>query len=715
MIQKLIGLYPNAKTTANPERITVEDFLEKIKCGEWQDQVLKLRAAKEQGKAKETIENLKQRLPLVTASGLFTERTDKTLEVHSGYLCIDLDQATVDAYGGVNAVKESLVQDSLFHSLFISCSGTGVCGLVRINPKAHFESFLFMDEHLYTKYGLNMDVKCKNTSRARFASYDPDLYHNPDAQLCPVKPTPVKDRHRVRRYYFNNEDFERIISDINAQELDLTYDYQTWLYTGFALCDKFGEAGREYFHDISKFHHDYDYDKTDAKYTHLLNTTEHKITINWFYYLVEKNGLKPYGKATEDFLQQSLAEQRAYDAGLLDERPLSAVTLAQIDIKSADTGIQIRDFLHKAYDIKKNEMTRALEVNGELLDDELLNTIYILCRSVIDKINSRDLVFYVMSSRFTPRYHPFKDYMKRYDENAPEEPYGHIDALIATIDIHHPQMALFIKKWLVSIIGSAHGHHSPLMLILQGPQNCGKTSWFRNLLPEPLMRYYAESKLVEGKDSQILMSKKLLILDDEMSGKNKQEESSLKSTLSMQTMDLRVPHGRTAETMLRIAVLCGTANEDELLSDSNGNRRLIPVGITKVDFKAYNELDKSLLFYEAYLEYLNGYNYELNGEDIKLLNEITTKFNRSVPEEELITKYFMLPEDAPGTPIEHMSCSDIFSILKDGSRIPLTTKAVGQYLKKLGFQQKHKKIGKTTIRQYQVVRISEFDDLNDIL
>ena len=69
---------------------------------------------------------------------------------------------------------------------------------------------------------------------------------------------------------------------------------------------------------------------------------------------------------------------------------------------------------------------------------------------------------------------------------------------------------------MLGIIASMHGTYPLLILVLTGTQRIGKTKFFRNLLPDELMEFYAESKLDEGKDSEILMTKKLTILDDEL-------------------------------------------------------------------------------------------------------------------------------------------------------------------------------------------------------
>jgi len=67
----------------------------------------------------------------------------------------------------------------------------------------------------------------------------------------------------------------------------------------------------------------------------------------------------------------------------------------------------------------------------------------------------------------------------------------------------------WITKWLVSVVASAYGNYSPLVLVLSGErQGTGKTHFFRYLLPKKLRYLFGESKMDNGKDDEILMTKK---------------------------------------------------------------------------------------------------------------------------------------------------------------------------------------------------------------
>src|ERR1700676_606682 len=288
-----ISLYPVITDVKNSKDLSIDTFLQQIKDGRWQDEIIKLRAEKDEDERK----NLKSKLPYVTISGKFKYRNDNGLDKHSGFICMDIDH--VD---NINEVKSELCADNYFHAVFTSCSGKGLCAVVKINPKAHLESFNFLSEHLYTKYNINVDEKCKDVSRPRFVSYDPDIYINENSQLCPVKVS-VKKKPQPINFVFQENDFTEIINQVQYSRIDLTADYEDWIKIGLALASKFGEQGRDYFHAFSQYNESYNQVKADKKYTHLLKNSEQKVSIGTIYYLAKQRGLNIYSQRTQNIIR----------------------------------------------------------------------------------------------------------------------------------------------------------------------------------------------------------------------------------------------------------------------------------------------------------------------------------------------------------------------------------------------------------------------------
>jgi hypothetical protein len=376
------------------------------------------------------------------------------------------------------------------------------------------------------------------------------------------------------------------------------------------------------------------------------------------------------------------------------------------------------DWLHSKYKLRRNARSRYIEQDGQAMKQQDLNSIYLEARKVFPKLNY-DLFDRTINSNFTPTYDPIVEFIYEHKDRKPT---GCIEALFKSIDTDTgmqgsefcPEYAvIFGKKWMVSIIASIYGDHSPLMMVLCGAkQGTGKTEFWRRLLPKALQCFYAESKLDAGKDDEILMTQKLLIADDEMGGKSKKDEKRLKELLSKQTFSLREPYGRNNVDLQRLAVLCGTTNDNEILSDPTGNRRIIPVNVLSIDHAQYNAVDKIDLFIEAYHLYQSGFEWRLNYDDIRDLNNNTSYFEQTSAERDLISTLFKVPmsEDDPNA--EFLTSTEIKSIIEIRTHQKINSTRLGLELRKLGFNRVPLKKNRTTIRGYYVICTKEVAGLS---
>lgn len=371
--------------------------------------------------------------------------------------------------------------------------------------------------------------------------------------------------------------------------------------------------------------------------------------------------------------------------------------------KTNNIVLDIKFYLQRNYNLRRNLISRNIEKDGDPIDDGILNSIFINIKTNYSKA-TKDLVTAIIFSDFIESYNPFLELIDKYKESPPQIKTGHIDNLIKSIKTDTLNYEIFIRKWIVSLIATVNYQHSPLMLVLCGGQNTGKTEWFRRLLPKEFHKYYAESKLDAGKDDEILMTKKLIIMDDEMGGKSKLEQKKLKEMTSKQIFSIRAPYGRVSEELHRLAMLCGTTNDVEILNDPTGNRRILPVRVISIDHELFNGIDKDLLFYEAYLAFNSGESFSLTNEDIQVLKDSSEEFKQSSTEEELVTKYYGVPDESTSQKVMvDRTNSEILSYIQTHSNTKLSQTKLGLILKQMGFVQKHVKVNNTTIRTYSVI------------
>lgn len=700
-----ISVYSDIKDTAGSE-IELVDFLNKIKEGYWQDLVLPIRAEKDKKKRNK----IKENLPNVCVSGVFSERLDAAIKRHSGYIAIDIDGLgeTLETVRGV------LSADPHVFALFTSVSGLGICMIVPIDGSRHRDAFAGMEKYMHEQYQIIIDKSGKNESRARYASFDPDLHVNTKA-IKFKKYLPKQKPKKYAKYVYVQSDFDEIINalaDKNVCEL-----YEDWISIGYALASHLNEGGRQYFHALSASASSYDYVNCDKVYKKILETlspNKDKLSsIGSIYHLAKINGIPTYSEQTKRVLSSTttLKKSGLDEAGVIsnlekfedikpeESRDIVKQAFAQDISYEEDTSIitLVENWLKYNHELKRNAITRRIENHGIPYRETDVNTIFLSCKKIYEDLTF-DLFIKILFSNSISEYHPLRDFFDKYKERTPR---GVIDDFWTCfftgdgVSLNH-----FGTKWLISIISAVYGGHSPLMLVFTGGQNTGKTEAFRRLLPKELQQYYAESKLENGKDDDILMTQKLIIMDDEMGGKNKQESKRLKEMLSKQVFSLRVPYGKGNEDLERLAVLCGTSNDTSILNDPTGNRRIIPVEIISIDQQRYNRIDKIDLMIEAYHLFKSGFEWQLSKDDIIMLNSKTERFMDYTIEYEHIQRYLILPKQDEAC--LQWSCTEIKNYLERQTLQKLSLKKLGMELKTVGFKSEIKKVNGKASQVYYV-------------
>lgn len=716
-----ISFYPHIKETRNGDNISVDMFLNNIKVGTYANLIEEIQ--KQATKEQRTL--LKERtLPYAACSGTFNVRSEAGLVHHSGLICLD-----IDGIENVDQAFDRIIKDPFTFSAFRSASGTGIAVLVKIDGRRHRDAFFGLERYYAQQFRLTLDIKCKDVSRPRYVSYDKDLYKNPDSQLFKTYiPKEISQiEKKAPQIITGKHDMDYIIRQIHDKGIDLTMgDYYRYLYIGFALVNKYGDSGETFFHEICRMGPDYDRKHAEEQYKKCLKARNRGITIGTLYGYCKEFNIDLVTPETK------LIVTVAYQAKKGDRKPESAIELlkqldnipeeisksivdevfsSNFELKTStlsEVG-QMKVFLRNNYNIKKNEITRLLENNGHEIDKKQVNSIYIrILENINDKI-PRSLVENIIESDFIEDYNPIKEWFEAREHIIAE---GEIDKLCSSInsgpDSPENYKDIFIKKWLVGIIASVYGHFSSLALVLAGPQGAGKTPWLRQLPPPELRGYLAESKLDEGKDDYILMTQKLIILNDEFGGKTRQEAKLFKEITSKDKFTLREPYGRHNVTLTRLASICGTTNEVEILNDPTGNKRVIPVPVQSIIWDVYNDCDKEKVFMEAYHLYKAGFKWELNSADIAYLNKHTEGYEQIRSEMELIKVYFK-PTDKvrreEGESIEFMQSTEIKAYIEKCSGQKISGWKLGHELTNLGYKKESRKFEGVPRHVYAVVKI----------
>ena len=137
------------------------------------------------------------------------------------------------------------------------------------------------------------------------------------------------------------------------------------------------------------------------------------------------------------------------------------------------------------------------------------------------------------------------------------------------------------------------GIKADMVPILVGPQGCGKSSGVEALSPDPA--FFTEISFAEKDDDLARKMRGRLVAEiGELRGLNTKELESIKAFVT-RTHENWIPKYREFATQFpRRPVFVGTTNEDEFLADKTGNRRWLPVEVSKVDVKA---IKRDLLYF----------------------------------------------------------------------------------------------------------------------
>lgn len=677
----------------------LNSVLKSIKEGNW-------KGITEQYRANPDTEFKRSKLPAVTVSGTFLEdRKASKIDKHSGFIAIDIDK--ID---DIDHCRAELYADDYTYSGFVSVSGKGLCIIVKINGARHADAFIGLEKYYFTKYGYQIDQSCKDVSRLRFVSYDPELYLNMNSKTFTEYLEKPKERQKKTFNIISGDsDFYYVLEQIQEKRIDMTSDYVNWIEIGMAIKSEYGDSGLKYFQTVSQYYSGYDEIKTEKKYTSF--TTLGKTTISSFFYHAKQAGLSiktpqtqivttvaTFAKKRKAKKQDAIDQLEKID-GIPPEISKPIVdSVFKSDFNESDRDILelITQFMKREFQIRFNEVTLKYEIDDKPLNDRDLNSIYLDVKTVVPEA-SKDIVMSIIDSDRTVKYNPVKKFFTKYSDRICS---GSIERLANSIKTNRGNsnyVVYFLKKWMVGSVAMWHKHYSPLMLVLAGfTQNTGKTHFFRYLLPNELQPYFAEAELSGDKDENLLMCNKLIILNDEMSNKNRRDIAMVKKLCSAQWFNLRRPYGRLSEDFRRIASLAGTSNDLALLNDPSGNRRIIPIDVASINHEEYNSVNKIDLWVEAYKLYKEGFDFNLNTADIKFLAENTGEFEEPSVEYEGIMSYF-----TPGSE-QYLTNTQIKSYIEIRTKQRLISKKLGMELKKLGYEQELRYINKSKSRVYGV-------------
>ena len=145
----------------------------------------------------------------------------------------------------------------------------------------------------------------------------------------------------------------------------------------------------------------------------------------------------------------------------------------------------------------------------------------------------------------------------------------------------------YLWKWLLQAVALALNDDCTMsadfVLVLQGGQGCGKTSFFRKLAVRA--DWFVEGAFIDmnNKDTLLQATSALFTELGEFDATLKREQSSLKGFITRPFDILRAPYARKADRIPRRTSFCATVNPEASIRDDTGSRRFAFIHVEDMD------------------------------------------------------------------------------------------------------------------------------------
>lgn len=351
--------------------------------------------------------------------------------------------------------------------------------------------------------------------------------------------------------------------------------------------------------------------------------------------------------------------------------------------------------------VRLNLVTKKIEVHGFGADklfaqyskDNILVTlptmILDICKSnEVSGISTGVKIIntYLFNIADANRYNPIHHMLEDYKNNSPE----HLDNIYKILGLDDEFDRTLVKKWLIQTVALAfNSYENPIstegVLILQGAQAVGKTTFFRKLACEPL--WFVEGAVIDtrNKDTMITATSGWICELGEIDSTFKKEQSALKAFITRTIDKIRLPYAPVDSDIPRTTSLCGTVNPENFLKDTTGNRRYWTIHVDNIDKHKLNSMTQEEVFnlwgyvYTLYLEDKNG--FRLSDVELARLNINNREYQSTLPYEEEIRN--LLKFEMPTEEWEWYSPADIAEYFPRA-----TAKDIGYILSKIEEEEK---------------------------
>ena len=371
----------------------------------------------------------------------------------------------------------------------------------------------------------------------------------------------------------------------------------------------------------------------------------------------------------------------------------------------------VESFLSENYRFRRNALNGKVEffplsdaADGEQpeesslpfrpLTQEALNSIVLRAkREAVREQGSpkQDIELYVHSED-VPAFNPIQHFL----ESLPQwDGQNHVAQLFSRLPGVSSEQLSFLSIWLRSAVAhwlqmdTLHGNECVPVLI--GSQGCGKTTFFRRLLPVELRQYYLDHLNLSNKfDKEMALTNNLLVNLDELEAIRPSQHAALKQTLSKNKVNGRPIFGTAQEDRPRFASFVATTNNPHPLTDATGSRRYICITIRKGQLiDNTGDIDYCQLYAQLLYEVREQKApYWFNNTEVARLQQLNQEYTQQKDLTQMVQACFRRPKD--GEAATAMTSTQMLEMIrKEYPSVPCKHSMkiqLGFALKELGYE-----------------------------
>lgn len=351
------------------------------------------------------------------------------------------------------------------------------------------------------------------------------------------------------------------------------------------------------------------------------------------------------------------------------------------------------EYMKRRYEFRYNKMTSETEYrerntyrfNFKPVDERAVNSMVLNAMKEDLDVWNRDVLRYIHSDR-VPIFSPVDDWFAGLPVWDGKD---RIRALAATVPCNHPHWENLFYRWFLSMVCHWQGrdtkHANSTSPLLVGPQGYRKSTFCLCLPPPDLRAYFTDSiDFGSKKDAMMFLNRFLLINIDEFDQVTETQQGFLKHILQKPVVNARLSHQSVVRQLQRYASFIGTSNQKDLLSDPSGSRRFICVEVTApIDLS--RPINYEQLYAQALAALRAGERSWFDAGEEALMTAHNEEFQQTPVMEQLFHQYFRLAK--VGQECEKLLAVEIMERLQKRSGIKISIGKVahfGRFLQKLG-------------------------------